>query len=152
MNHYSKRIVGATVLAAALIGGACGGGSGGSGNGAATDKASWEKRYGPTVGAVSIDVDSANSALDKGDRPAVLSSCNQLQDDLAGARRSLPVPDPTVDAALRSGLDAVGTAVPTCIHGGQVANQASIVEQAQREMKAARSKMDDANKTIADWQ
>lgn len=149
MNFYSKRTVRSGLLAVALLGGACGGGSSG---GAATNKADWQKRYAPAVAAVSIDVDSANDALTKGDRPVVLSSCYQLQDDLAGARKGLPVPDPTVDAAVRSGLDAVGTAVPTCIHGGQVANQASIVEQAQREMKVARTKMDDANKAIADWQ
>jgi hypothetical protein len=137
------------VLSVALLAGACGGGSG---NGAATNKADWQKRYGPAVSAVSIDVDSANEALTKGDRPGVLSSCNQLQDDLAGARKSLPVPDATVDGALRAGLDAVGTAVPTCIHGGQVANQADIVEQAQREMTTARQKMDVADKAIADWQ
>ena len=148
MNHYSKRFLGPALLTAALLGGACGGGSAG---GAATTKADWQKRYGPTVAAVSLDVDSANDALSKGDRPSVLSSCNQLQDDLAGARKGLPVPDPTVDTAVRGGLDAVGTAVPTCIHGGKVANQASIVEEAQREMKAARTKMDDANKAIADW-
>ncbi len=148
MNLYSKRIIGPAVLAAALLGGACAGGSSG---GAATTRADWQKRYGPAVAAVSIDVDSANDALSKGDRPSVLSSCNQLQDDLTGARKGLPVPDPTVDTAVRSGLDAVGTAVPTCLHGGQVANQASIVEEAQREMKTARTKMDDANKAIADW-
>lgn len=134
-------------MTAALLIGACGGGSGG----AATNKADWQKRYGPAVSAVSTDVDSADEALGKGDRPGVLSTCNQLQDDLAGARKALPVPDPTVDAALRSGLDAVSTAVPTCIRGGQVANEARVVEQAQREMKAARTKMDDADKAIAEW-
>jgi len=148
MNVYSKQIFGPALLATALLVGACGGGSSG---GAATTKADWQKRYGPAVSAVSLDVDSANDALSKGDRPSVLSSCNQLQDDLVGARKGLPVPDPTVDTAVRGGLDAVGTAVPTCIRGGQVANQASIVEEAQRQMKTARTKMDDADKAIADW-
>jgi len=149
MNLYSKRFLSAIMLTAALSG-ACGGDSGG--NGAAANKTDWDKQHGAAVKAVSTDVDAANSALDKGDRPAILSSCNQLQEDLADARKGVPAPDATVDAALRAGFDAVGTAVPTCLQGGRIANQNLIVEQAQREMKAARLKMDDAGKAITAWQ
>jgi hypothetical protein len=103
------------------------------------------------VTAVSTDVDTANGALDKGDRPVILSTCNQLQEDLADARKGLPVPDADTDGALRAALDAVGTAVPTCLQGARTANDNKIVEQAQRDMKAARAKMDEADKALSAW-
>jgi len=133
----------------AFLGGACGGGGSG---GTPTDKAGWDKRNGATIAAVNTDVDAANAALAKGDRPAILSSCNQLQADVADARKGLPVPDAAADSALRAALDAMTGAVPTCLNGGRVANEARVVEQAQREMKTARAKMDDAATTIAAWQ
>jgi hypothetical protein len=148
MNAYSKRGWASVLLAGALVAG-CGGDSGG---GAAPDKSDWDKRHGAAVKAVSLDVDAANGALDKGDRPVILSSCNQLQEDLADARKSLPVPDATVDGALRPALDAAGAAATTCIQGGRTANDNKIVEQAQREMKDARARLDDAQKAIAAWQ
>lgn len=135
---------------AAALAGACGGG--GDSGAAATNKADWDKRSGAVVAAVSTDVDAANEALAKGDRPVILSSCNQLQEDLTAARKGLPVPDADADRALRAGLDAVATAVPTCLNGGRVANEARVVEQAQREMKAARARMDDAGAALAAWQ
>ena len=143
--------MGAVAVLMTALAGACGG-SGGSSAGTATNKADWDKRNGAVVAAVSTDVDAANEALSKGDRPVILSSCNQLQEDLADARKGLPVPDAAADSAVRAGLDAVATAVPTCLNGGRVANEARVVEQAQREMKAARAKMDDAAKAIAAWQ
>jgi len=136
------------VAAAAVASGACGGGSGGA---TATDKAGWTKAHGAAVAAVSTDVDAANGALDKGDRPVILSSCNQLEEDLADARKGLPVPDANADGALRAGLEAVGTAVPSCLAGARTASDAKIVEQAQRDMKAARAKLDDADKALAAW-
>ncbi len=133
----------------ALSLGACGGDSGDGG--AAGNKADWQAKHGAVVTAVSTDVDAANAALDKGDRPVILSSCNQLQEDLADARKAVPVPDATVDARLRAALDAVGTAVPTCLQGARIANDNHLVEQAQREMKDARTKLDEATKAIDDW-
>ena len=150
MNLYSKRRWLSLLLPVAVLATACGGG-GSDGGGAATSKVDWEKRHGAIVNAVSLDIDLANGGLDKGDRPVILSSCNQLQEDVADARKALPVPDPTVDAALRAALDAAGAASPTCLEGGRVAGDASIVEKAQREMKAARAKMDDAQSAINAW-
>ena len=149
MNNHSTgwRVAVGALLALAL--GACGGGS--DDGAAAGNKAGWEAKHGAVVTAVSTDVDAANAALDKGDRPVILSSCNQLQEDLADARKAVPVPDATVDASLRAALDAVGTAVPTCLQGARIANDNRLVEQAQREMKDARTKLDEATKAIDDW-
>lgn len=150
MNVYSKRI-GAAVVVLAALAGACGTSGDSGGSGSAATKTGWDKRYGAAVMAVSTDVDTANGALDKGERPVILSSCNQTQEDLAEARKALPVPDASADSALRSGLEAVATAARTCIEGGRAANQARVVEQAQREMKTARTKMDEASQAIAAW-
>jgi len=148
MNTHSKRAWRVLLAGTAVVTGACGGGSGGA---TATDKAGWTKAHGAAVTAVSTDVDTANGALDKGDRPVILSSCNQLQEDLADARKGLPVPDAAADGALRAGLDAVAAAVPTCLDGARTASDAKIVEQSQRDMKAARTKMDEADKALAAW-
>lgn len=148
MNLYSKRSGVAFVLLWALAT-ACGGDSDESG---ATNKADWEKKHGAVVNAVSLDVDLANGGLDRGDRPVILSSCIQLQEDVTDARKAVPVPDPDVDSALRAALDSVGTAVVTCIEGGRVASDARIVEKAQAEMKDARAKLDAAQAAIRAWQ
>ncbi len=136
------------MLAAALAVGACGGDSE---EGAATNKADWQAKHGPVVKAVSLDVDAANDALTKGDRAIILSSCNQLQEDLADAQKALPVPDATVDGSLRAALDSIGKATPTCLQGARIANDNHLVEQAQREMKDARTKLDEAEKAIDSW-
>jgi hypothetical protein len=147
MNSHSKRFWATAVLAAAVTG-ACGG----SGGGTATGKAGWTKSHGGIVMTTSIDIDVANQALDAGQRPDVLAACNQLNEDVPTARKGLPAPDPTVDAALRAALDATATGVADCLEAARVANQASLTEKAQREIKDARAKMDVANKAIADWQ
>jgi hypothetical protein len=61
------------------------------------------------------------------------------------------VPDPTVDAALRSALTATETATNTCVEGGRVASDADLVEKAQAEMKTARETYDAAQEAIAAW-
>lgn len=149
LNHYSKRFATAVLLVGALAG-ACG--SSGTSDTAATNKSDWNKKNGSAVKAVSLDVDEANSSLDKGDRNAILAACNQLKADLADARKGLPVPDATVDGALKSALDAVGTGTDTCLNGAKTANDAHLVEQAQSDMKAARKKLDDAQTAINNWQ
>ena len=149
MNLYSKRSWPVLILLLVLPT-ACGGDS--DDGGGAANKADWDKKHGATVNAVSLDVDQANGGLDRGDRPVILSSCIQLQEDLTDARKAVPVPDPAVDSALRAALDSVGTAVTTCIEGGRVASDASIVEKAQREMKDARAKLDTAQAAIRAWQ
>jgi hypothetical protein len=148
MNSHSKRLWPA-VLVALAVSGACGGGSGG---GSATTKSAWTKAHGQTVSTFSIDIDVANQALDAGQRPDVLAGCNQLNEDLPNVRKALPVPDPSSDATLRSALDAVTPAVADCLQAARVGNDARLTEQAQREIKDGRTKMDAANKAIADWQ
>ncbi|HEX2048694.1 MAG TPA: hypothetical protein VHF27_13080 [Acidimicrobiales bacterium] len=147
MNNDSIRWRSAAVLLALVLG-ACGGDSE---EGAATNKAEWEARHGPVINAVSLDVDAANDALTKGDRAVILSSCNQLQEDLADAQDALPVPDPAVDGSLRAAIDSIGKATPTCLQGARIANDNHLVEQAQREMKDARTKLDEAQQAIAAW-
>lgn len=138
----------AGAVLAALLGGACGGASGG---GPAAGKSDWEKRHGAAVRAVSVDLDSAREGLAKGDRPAIISSCNQLKEDLVDARKGLPVPDPTVDGAVRRAFDAIEAGVPDCLEGARVASQASITESAIAKFRDARPAMDDANAAIAAW-
>lgn len=147
MNIHSIRFRLAVILGVAVCG-ACGGG-GGSGN--ANTKAGWTKAHGPIVSTTSIDIDVANQALDAGQRPDVLAACNQLNEDLPKARKALPVPDPTVDGALRATLDVTNAAVTDCLEAARVGNQASLTEKAQREIKDARAKMDDTNKAIENW-
>ena len=149
MNNHSnwfRSLLAAVLLALAL--GACGGDSD---DGAATNKADWESKHGAVLNAVSLDVDAANDALTKGDRAVILSSCNQLQEDLADAQKALPVPDPTVDGSVRAAFDSIGKATPTCLQGARIANDNHLVEQAQREMKDARTKLDEAQKAIDAW-
>lgn len=135
------------MLTALLVGG-CGGGSDDAG---VANKADWEKTHGSVVSVVSDDIDRSVQALNAGQRPIVLSECTQLKEDLTEARKAVPVPDATVDAALRSAFDATDTAATTCVEGGRVASDASIVENAQREMTVAREKYDAAQRAIEAW-
>ena len=148
MNNHSK-LFGMAVLVVALFAGACGGGSD-EGGGAAT-KAEWEEKYGSIVKSVSDDIDRAVQALNAGQRPVVLQECTQLKEDLTEATKAVPAPDPTVDAALRKAFDDTTTAANTCVEGGRVASDASIVEKAQREMKTARESYSKAQDAVAAW-
>ena len=147
MNNHSTRWVLALLLVGVLAG-ACGGDSD---EGGASNKADWDKKHASAVKVVSDDIDRSVQALNAGQRPVVLSECTQLKDDLVDAKKAVPVPDPTVDAALRSALAATETAMNTCVEGGRVASDASIVEKAQREMKTARETYDAAQAAIAAW-
>lgn len=148
MNNHSTRR-GLTVLLAAVLAGGCGGG--GSDEGGAANKGDWEKKHGKVVSVVSDDIDRSIQALNAGQRPILLSECTQLMEDLVGARKAVPVPDPTVDSALRSAFEATGTAVATCVDGARIASDASIIEKAQREMKVAREKYDAAQGAVEAW-
>lgn len=132
----------------ALIAGACGSDS----DGAATNKADWEDKHGSTVSAVSQDIDRTNEALDKGERATLLSVCTQLTEDLADARKAVPVPNPSADTALRTALDATDDGAKQCMEGARVAGEAHLVEEAQRKMKVAREKFDAAETAIKAWQ
>ena len=136
------------VLAAALFAGACGGSDD---EGGAANKADWDKKYSAIVKSVSDDIDRSVQALNAGQRPVVLSECTQLQEDLAEAKKAVPVPDSTVDGALRAAFDATTTAVNTCVEGARIASDADKIEEAQAQMKTACEKYDAAQDAIAAW-
>jgi len=147
MNNHSTRFLAVAALALGLAAGACGGGSD---SGGATNKADWQKKHGTAVSAVSDDIDRSVQALNAGQQPDVRSACTQLQEDLADARKAVPVPDATVDAALRSALDTSDSAAKSCLEGVK-STAANVVEQAQRDMKAARDSYTKAQDAIAAW-
>lgn len=147
MNNHSNRWRSAVVLLALALG-ACGGDSDG---GAASNKVEWQEEHGSAVSVVSDDIDRSNQALNSGERSNLLSTCTQLQEDIGEARGALPVPDPTVDAALRSALDATEIAARNCVDGARVASEAHRVELAQRDMKTARERFDEAERAIDAW-
>jgi hypothetical protein len=149
-NHSNRRWVRSLgAVAMAVVAGACGGDSDGA---SPTNKADWQEEFGSAISVVSEDIDRSNEALDAGERPVVLSTCTQLQEELGDARDALPVPDPGVDAVLRSALDATEIAARTCVDGARVASDAERIEQAQREMKTARDRFDEAQRAIDAWQ
>lgn len=135
------------IVAVAFLAGACGGGD----DGGAANKGEWDEKYGAVVKSVSDDIDRSVQALNAGQRPVVLSECTQLQEDLVDAKKAVPVPDSTVDAALRAAFDATGKAVATCVEGARIASDADKIEQAQDEMKVAREKYSAAQDAIAAW-
>ena len=138
----------AVLVVAALFAGACGGGDD---EGGAANKAEWDKKYSAIVKSVSDDIDRSVQALNAGQRPVVLSECTQLQEDLVEAKKAVPVPDSTVDGALRAAFDATSTAVNTCVEGARIASDADKIEEAQAQMKTAREKYDAAQKAIDNW-
>ena len=149
VNSYSKRWRrAAAALALAASVGACGGDSD---NGTAANKADWQEEFGSAVSVVSDDIDRSNQALNAGERSVVLSTCTQLQEEVGDARDALPVPDASVDAALRTALDATEVAARTCVDGARVASEAHAIEQAQREMQTARQRFDEAQRAIDAW-
>ena len=147
MNNHSKRF-GMAVFVAALFAGACGGGDD---EGGAANKGDWDKKYSAIVMSVSDDIDRSVQALNAGQRPVLLSECTQLQEDLVEAKKAVPVPDTTVDGALRAAFDATTTAVNTCVEGARLASDADKIEEAQAQMKTAREKYDAAQKAIDAW-
>ena len=147
MNNHSMRF-GMALAALALAAGACGGSDD---EGGAANKAEWDEKYSLIVKSVSDDIDRSVQALNAGQRPVVLSECTQLKDDLVEAKKAVPVPDSTVDGALRAAFDATTTAVDTCVEGARLASDADIIEEAQAQMKTAREKYDAAQDAIAAW-
>jgi hypothetical protein len=149
MNNHSKLFAGVLAVAAALLAVGCGGGDDGGG---AANKGEWEKKYGAIVKTVSDDIDRSIQALNAGQRPVVLSECSQLREELAEAKKAVPVPDSTVDAALRAAFDVTTTAVDICVEGARTAVDADKIEQAQAQMARAREKYDAVQSAIAAWQ
>ncbi|HJV08315.1 MAG TPA: hypothetical protein VJ653_01480 [Acidimicrobiales bacterium] len=148
MNNHSNRLWRAAVVGLIVVAGACGGGDDGGG---AANKGDWEKEYAAIVKSVSDDIDRSVQALNAGQRPVVLSECTQLQEDLVDAKKAVPVPDGTVDAALRSAFDVTTKAVNTCVDGARIASDADKIEEAQAQMKTARETYSAAQDAIAAW-
>jgi hypothetical protein len=145
MNQYTKWLAGAVVASALAVG------CGGSDSDRATTKSDWTKKHGPAVSAVSTDIDTSRNALNGGQRPDILASCNQLQEDLTTARKGLPVPDPASDGALRKAFDTAGAGAADCLQGARIANQASITEKGIAELRDARGQLDEAQKALEAW-
>ena len=139
-----RHVAAAAVVAAAL--GACGGGS----SGAPSSKAEWTDRNGDAIATLNTDLGTARTTLSSLQRPDILGSCNQLRDSLGEARKALPVPDPTVDAALTTALDAVAVGTEDCIQGARGPDIPQL-ERSFRELREAHTLMDVANRSIASW-
>lgn len=127
---------------------ACGGGAT-STKGSA--KANWTAQHGAAIAAVRTQLGFARTALNAGDRQAILAACNLLQDDLSEGRKALPVPDPTADGALRKAFSTMSSGVSDCLQGARLASVASITERAMAELSDASTLMDMANQAIANW-
>jgi hypothetical protein len=136
--------MGAVILGGMVLAG-CGGGST-----PATTKAAWEAKHGEAMTALNADLETARTTLSSLQRPDILGNCTQLRDSLNEARKGLPVPDPTADAALRAGLDAVGVGTEDCIRGAQGPNIPQL-EKSFSELREAHTLMDVANRTLDAW-
>ena len=137
------------VVAATLLS-ACGGGD----SGGATTKAAWQKKNGDLVAAYGRDLTDAVNTLNQGQRAATTGSCTQVADDAKDLRsKALPVPNPTVDSALRKAIDAGIAASDRCLKGAvETGSQgANDVEEAQRQFATASKSMDDADAAIKAW-
>jgi len=132
-------------VAVALVLGACGGSSG-----PASPKAAWEAKHGEAIKALNSDLETARTTLSSLQRPDILGNCTQLRDSLDEARKGLPVPDPTADGALRTGLDAVAVGTEDCIKGAQGPNIPQL-EKSFSELREAHTLMDVANRTLDAW-
>ncbi|MGH9278217.1 MAG: hypothetical protein ACRD12_08925 [Acidimicrobiales bacterium] len=142
--RYAAAVVG---LGLAVLLGACGGGGGSSGGG----KAGWEEDNGELVAAYSRDLDDAINNINQGARANTVGSCTQVDDDAKELdTQAFPVPDGTVDAALRRAVDAGKLAAASCIAGAR-GGGASDIEKSQAEFAEARKALDEAQAAIAAW-
>jgi len=141
-----RRWVSATfgVVVSVLVLTSCGGDS------APTTKAAWTAKYGETLDVLEKDLETARATLSSLQRPDILGTCTQLRDSLGEARKSLPVPDPPSDRALRVSFDAVAAGTTDCIEG---AHRPDIprLEKSFGELREARTLMEVATRTIDNW-
>jgi hypothetical protein len=135
-------------LSAVLLLAACGGGSSSP---KTLTKSQWESRYGPAVMTVSMQLDFSRTDLMKGVQQDILDGCSLLRDDVTTAKGGLPVPNAAANAALTKALSELTQGAADCIRGAQVASQASITEQAMRELDQSRTDLDSANQALAAW-
>ena len=113
-------------------------------------KAAWTSAHGQAIATLNADLQTARSTLSSLQRPDILGDCNALRDSQAEARKGLPVPDPTVDAALRNALDAMDVGIEDCIQGARGPNIPQL-EKSFRELREASALMEVANRTIEAW-
>lgn len=136
----------AAVVAVTMLA-ACGGGDGGS----AGSKAEWEEQNGELVTAYSRSLDDAMNNINQGARANTVGSCTQVRDDANELNdQAFPVPNQTVDAALRLAVDSGLRAAASCISGSG-AGGARDIEKSQVEFREARTAMDDAEDAISAW-
>ena len=133
------------VAAAALVPVACGGDAA-----APPTKGAWLAEHGPAITRLDADLQTARTTLSSLQRPDILGNCNLVRDSLAEARKGLPVPDATVDTALRAALDAVAVGTEDCIRGAQGPNIPQL-EKSFGELREASTLLDVANRTIEAW-
>jgi hypothetical protein len=126
------------------------GGCGSDSSPGAPSKAAWTAKHGDALATLDTDLDAARATLSSLQRPDILGSCTQLRDSMNEARKGLPVPDPTVDGALRAGLDAIGVGVEDCVRGAQGPNIPQL-ERSFSELREAHTLMDVAHRTIDAW-
>ncbi|HEX3542331.1 MAG TPA: hypothetical protein VHT75_18000 [Acidimicrobiales bacterium] len=126
----------------------CGGGGAST---KASTKADWTAQHGAAIATARTQLGFARSTLDHGDRQAILSACNLLHDDLNDVQKALPVPNATVDSALRKAVASLSSGVSDCLQGARLASVASITERAMAELSDASTLMDTANQAIIDW-
>jgi len=124
---------------------ACGGDSG-----TAPTKAAWTSKHGDALATLTTDLETARATLSSLQRPDILGTCSQLRDSLGEARKSLPVPDPSSDAALRAGFDAVAVGTTDCIEGARGPDIPRL-EKSFRELREARTLLEVATRTIDAW-
>ena len=100
--------------------------------------------------ALNGDLDTARTTLSTLQRPDILGNCTQLRDSLGEARKGLPVPDATADAALRTAMDAVAVGTEDCIQGARGPDIPRL-EKSFSELREAHTLLDLANRTLAAW-
>ena len=128
------------------------GGCGGSGGSSKTlTKAQWSRQHGAAVTTVSTELDRARATLMSGNQQSIIGDCTVLSDSVTAAKKGLPVPDPTSDAALRKALTSTDMGAADCIQGARAASNATLNEKAMAELTDARGQMDQANQALAAW-
>lgn len=131
-------------MAVALLLASCGGDS------APTTKAAWTSKYGDSLDVFEKDLETARATLSSLQRPDILGTCTQLRDSLGEARKSLPVPDPPSDRALRVTFDAVADGTTDCIEGARGPDIPRL-EKSFGELREARTLLEVATRTIDNW-
>jgi len=133
------------LMAVVVVLGGCGGGGGGSA------RQKWDDKNAENVATFSEDLDAAQAALTNGDRQTILRSCTQLSVDVKDFRpKAIPVPNPAVDAPLRTAFDKSESGATDCLAGSRVSDAAAL-ERAIPTLREARGALDTAQAAIKTW-